>query len=255
MHRRTIHGGGLLVLLAMAALTTLRAQDDKGKPPIYTYIAEWTVPRAQWGDFLKNDAAEKPLMDKLVADGALISYGTFVNLIHQEGEPTHGSWMTATSESRLIKALEAVWALPGLTSTALADSKHWDYMTVSRIYNSHSGTWQGGYISGSHWDVKAGEMRNYNELVKSALVPVFDKLVTDGTVTSYGFATEDLHTGKIGRVTFYYTMPDADALDKVDKALDAALDKNPEYGIAFRSLVDREGHRDFLDRVPTMTNK
>jgi hypothetical protein len=255
MHKSTIHRGGLLVLLAMTALTTLRAQDDKGKPPIYTYISEWTVPRAEWSDFLKNDAAEKPLMDKLVADGTLIGYGTFVNLIHQEGEPTHGSWMTATSESRLVKALEAVWALPGLTSTALAASRHWDYMTVSRIYNARSGTWEGGYLSGSQWNVKAGEMRNYNELVKSQLVSVFEQLVTDGVVTSYGFATEDFHTGTIGRVTFYVTLPDADALDKVDKALDAAFEKNPEYGVAFRSLVEREGHRDFLDRVPTMTNK
>ncbi|MGA2186716.1 MAG: hypothetical protein ABSH47_27195 [Bryobacteraceae bacterium] len=254
MHKSTIHRGGLLVLLALAALT-LRAQDDKGKPPIYTYISEWTVPRAQWGDFLKNDAAEKPLMDKLVADSTLIGYGTFVNLIHQEGEPTHGSWMTATSEGRLVKALEAVWALPGLTSTALAASKHWDYMLESRMYNSRSGTWEGGYLSGSQWDVKAGEMRSYNELVKSTLVPVFEKLVTDGVVTTYGFATEDYHTGKIGRVTFYFMLPDADALDKVDKALDEAFDKNPEYGMAFRSLVEREGHRDFLDRVRTMTNK
>jgi len=255
MHKSTIRRGGLLVLLAMTALTTLRAQDDKGKPPIYTYVSEWTVPRAQWGDFLKNDAAEKPLMDKLVADGTLIGYGTFVNLIHQEGEPTHGSWMTATSESRLAKALEAVWALPGLTSTALAESKHWDYVLQSRMYNSHPGTWQGGYLSGSDWDVKAGEMRNYNELVKNNLVPVLDKLVSDGVVTTYGFATEDYHTGKIGRVTLYFMMPDADALDKVAKALDEAFDKKPEYGMAFRSLVEREGHRDFLDRVPTMTNK
>ena len=30
MHKSTIHRGGLLVLLAMTALTTLRAQDDKG---------------------------------------------------------------------------------------------------------------------------------------------------------------------------------------------------------------------------------
>ena len=83
------------------------------------------------------------------------------------------------------------------------------------------------------------------------MVPVLDKLVADGIVNNYGFATEDYHTGKIGRVTFYCMLPDADALDKVDKAFSEALEKNPAYSEAFRSLVDREGHRDFLDRVRT----
>ncbi len=254
MYRRTIHAAGLLIFLAMAALT-LRAQDDKGKPPIYTYISEWTVPRAQWGEFLKNDDDEKTLMDKLVADGTLIGYGSFVNLIHQEGEPTHGSWMTATSEGHLAKALEAMWARPGLTSPALAASKHWDYLTVSRMYNSRSGTWQGAYLAGDQWDVKPGAMREYNELLKSTMVPVLDKAMADGVIVSYGFATEDYHTGKLGRVTFYCMLPDADALDKLDKIMSDAFDKSPAYGEAFRSLVDREGHRDFLDRVRTMTNK
>ena len=69
MHKRTIHRSGLLLLLALSAFPAVRAQDDKAKPPIYTYVSEWTVPRAQWTDFIKSDDAENPLMDKLVADG------------------------------------------------------------------------------------------------------------------------------------------------------------------------------------------
>jgi hypothetical protein len=255
MLKRTIRAGGLLALLAMAALTTLRAQDDKGKPPVYTYISQWTAPRAQWGEFLKNDDEEKSTLDKPVADGTLIAYGSFVNLIHQEGEPTHGSWMSATSEGRLAKALEAQWSRPGLTSPMLAASKHWDYITVSRIHNSRPGTWSGGYLSGSQWQVKPGDMREFNELEKSTLIPVFDKLLADGVVNSYSLDTEDFHTQKIGLAIFYFTTPDADALDKVDKALSEAFDKAPMFGAAFRSLVDREGHRDFLDRVRYMTTK
>jgi hypothetical protein len=34
-----------------------------------------------------------------------------------------------------------------------------------------------------------------------------------------------------------------------------AFDKNPALGAAFRSLVEREGHIDFLDRVRFMTIK
>ena len=255
MHKRTIHRSGLLLLLALSALPAVRAQDDEGKPPIYTYISEWTVPRAQWTEFIKSDDSENPLMDKLVADGTLIGYGSYVNLIHQEGQPTHGSWMTATSEGRLAKALEAVWAQPEIASPSFAASKHWDYFLVSRNYNGKPGTWKGGYLTGDEWNVKPGDMRDYNELAKNNLVPVLDKLVADGTVVSYGWATEDFHTGTLGHVTFYMMLPDADALDKVDAAFKDAYAKMPSYGLAFRSLVDREGHRDFLDRVRTMTNK
>jgi hypothetical protein len=255
MHKRSIHRSGLLLLLALSAFPAVRAQDEKAKPPIYIYVSEWTVPRAQWTEFIKSDDSENPLMDKLVADGTLIGYGSTINLIHQEGEPTHSSWMTATSETRLAKALEAVWAQPEIASPAFAASKHWDYILVSRNYNGKPGTWKGGYLSGDQWNVKPGDMREYNELVKNNLNPVLDKLVADGTVVSYGFATEDYHTGTLGRVTFYTMLPDADALDKVDKAFDDAFDKMPSYGLAFRSLVDREGHRDFLERIRTMTNK
>jgi hypothetical protein len=35
----------------------------------------------------------------------------------------------------------------------------------------------------------------YTELVKSTLVPVCEKLVADGALTSYGLDTEDYHKG------------------------------------------------------------
>ena len=92
-------------------------------------------------------------------------------------------------------------------------------------------------------------MRAYDDLIKSQLVPAFEKLLADGTVTSYGMDTEDFHTGKLCRVTFYFTTPDAAAFDKAEKSMDEAFDKNPALISAFQSMVDGQGHRDFLDRV------
>jgi hypothetical protein len=84
---------------------------------------------------------------------------------------------------------------------------------------------------------------------------VFEKLVASGTVTSYGMGTEDFHTGPVGRVTFYFTTPDAEAFDKADKAFDEAFDKNPALIGALQSMVDRQGHRDFLDRLRYINTK
>src|SRR6266516_2069193 len=73
MQKRAIGYVCLLVLMALAASASLRAQnDDQGKPATYTYIAEWAVPRAQWADMVKVDDQERSLMDKLVADGTLV---------------------------------------------------------------------------------------------------------------------------------------------------------------------------------------
>jgi hypothetical protein len=191
-----------------------------------------------------------------MADGTLTGYGAFTNLLHQEGEPTHGTWFTATSEGNLLKALEAFYAHPGATTAPVQGaSKHWDYMLVSRVYNQHPGKSEGGYLAGDQWVVKPGEMRAYNELVKRELVPVYEKLLSDGVITSYALGTEDFHTGKVGRVINYFTTADVAAFDKASKAFDELFDKNPEVITAFQSMVDREGHRDFLDRIHYMNNK
>lgn len=255
--KRRLSSCASVLFFAAAAVTQLQGQaGDQGKPPIYTYVSEWAVPRAQWADMAKVDQEDRSLMDKLVANGTLTGYGAFTNLIHQEGEPTHGTWFTATSEGNILKALEAVYANPGSTTAPVEGaSKHWDYFLVGRIYNQRSGKSEGGYLSGDDWDVKPGQMRAYTDLLKSSVVPVFERLMADGAVTSYGMDTEDFHTGKIGRVTFYFTAPDTAGFDKASKAFDEAFEKNPSIGPALNSMVERDGHRDFLDRVTYMNNK
>ena len=256
MQKRAIGYVCSLVLMALAASASLRAQnDDQGKPATYTYIAEWAVPRAQWADMVKVDDQERSLMDKLVADGTLVGYGTFANLIHHEGEPTHGSWFTANSEGKLLKALEAVYAQGTTTSPVQAASKHWDFILVSRTHNGRSGHYEGAYLSGSNWDVKPGESRAFRDLINSRLVPVLEKQLADGALVSYSVDTEDYHTEKPGRVSFVFTTADTAGLDKVDQALEAAFDKDNEIGPAIRTMTDGEGHRDFLLRVTHMAIK
>lgn len=257
MKNRVIWCVGAVSICACLAAVSLRAQTaDQGKPPVYTYLSEWAAPRAQWADMVKLDEQDRPLMDKLVADGTLTGYGAYTNLLHQEGEPTHGTWFTATSEGNLLKALEAVYAQPGATTAPVQGaSKHWDYMLVGRMYNHRPGKSEGGYLAGEQWDVKPGQMHAYNDLLKSTLVPVCEKLLADGAVTSYGIDTEDFHTQKLGRVSFYFTTSDTSGFDKASKAFDEAFDKSPALGTALQSMVDREGHRDFLTRLRYMNNK
>ncbi len=257
MSRKTGVGVCLLlcgVLIAMAA--PLVAQNAPAeKAPLYSYVAEWSVPRAQWGEIEKNADAERAILDKLVADGTIVSYGAYNYILHTEGEPTHGSWFSAASEGNLLKALEAIYAQPALvTNSAQAASKHWDHLFQSTIYGGKPGK-SGGYLTISRWQLKQGQGRNYNQIMKASIVPVLDKLVADGTITSYGTDTDDYHTGPIGVIYEYMTVPDAASLDKANKAIEAAFDSNPTIGSAYRALFETDGHRDYLTHLRFLVAK
>jgi hypothetical protein len=64
-----------LAMMAASAIPA-RAQDEvKEKPPMYSYVGFWNIPRAQWAEMEKNNAAEQKILDKALADGAIVAYG------------------------------------------------------------------------------------------------------------------------------------------------------------------------------------
>ena len=246
MQKRTTSSLYFLILcLVAAAVGPLQAQTAaKPKPSVYTYVAQWDVPRAQWADMVKADDADRPVLDKLIADGTLVGYGAYTNLIHQEGEPTHGTWFSATSEGNLL-----------VTAPVQGNSKHWDLILTGDVYNYKPGNSKDGYLTWSRWEIKPGAMRSYLDLSKKVLTPVLEKLLADGTITSYGQLSEDYHTQKLGVVFEYFTVPDAASMDKAGKALEDVFANTPALGDAVRGLTEREGHRDYLTRLRFMVNK
>lgn len=248
-------GISFVVFFVLGAIPARSAPPEGSSAPIYTFVAEWAVPREQWRDYAKATADERETLDKLVADGTLIGYGDFAMLIHQEGHPTHGSWFTSNTRGGLLKALEALYKLPQITFPVMAASKHWDFFMVSRMHGMKSGKFQGGYLAGGGFDVKPGQEKTFNELTKKHLIPVLEKLLADGTVTLYVLDSEEFHSETPGRVTFVYTTPDAASVDTVENAIESALMSDPAVETMFRSIVDWKGHRDFLARVPHMVNK
>jgi len=246
---------GCLMFLALTVCPARAQGPDGGKPAVYTYVAQWAVPREQWRDYAKVNADERATLDKLVADGTLIGYGEFAHLLHQEGQPTHGSWFTSTSRAGLLKTLEAMYKLPQVTFPVLASSKHWDLFLVSRMHGEKPGKFDGGYLVGGGFDPKPGQEKTFNELVKKHLQPVLEKLLAEGAITLYHVQTEEYHSETPGRVTFVYTTADAASVDKAENAIESAMMSDPAVDTMFRSAVDLKGHKDFLARVGNMVNK
>lgn len=247
----------LLIAFVLVASVPSHVQgQEKAKPTMYTYVAQWEIPRAQWPDAAKFFQGNTAMLDKLVADGTLSGYGTFENVIHREGEATHGVWYESGSVGGLLKTLDAIAAQPPNPAAAVLNTtKHWDEILESENYDAHSGTFKGVFLDGSSYQVKPGRGREFRALVKSTMLPVLDKLLADGVIHSYSLDSQTYHSSKPGGFDLVYTPVDAAAVDKANAAFEAALGKNETLGPAIRAITETEEHRDFLLRVTSMRSK
>jgi hypothetical protein len=133
------------------------AQDEmKEKPPMYSYVGFWNIPRAHWADMEKADAANQSVLDKAMADGTIIGYGADVSLVHQPDGATHDNWWSAMSMAGLMNVLDKFYKNGSSTSSVLASAtKHWDGIMVSRYYGWHSGSFKGAYTRAAEYKLKA----------------------------------------------------------------------------------------------------
>jgi hypothetical protein len=243
-----------LVVPISADRATAQSQSSE-KPAQYTYVSEWAVPRAMWGDYLKGEAADIDLMKKGVADGVITGFGTFAVLTHQEGNPTHGTWFNATSIANILKFLEILRNAPGATDAPLAASKHWDYLLESHDYAGHSGTFTNGILRVGRWAPSAGGSDPDGKILKATMVSLLDKLLADGALHAYTIDTESIHTDPIGTLYVVIVANGGEGIDKFDAAIDAAQKGNPAGWAGLTTTLDTKGHFDSLSRVGVYNHK
>ena len=244
-----------LCALTMAALCAVPAQaqmaEVKEKPPMYSYVGNWAIPRAQWAEMDKASAADSAILDKNIASGTIVAYGNDVNLVHQPDGPTHDDWWSAMSMAGLLNVLDQFYKSGSSTSPVLSSAtKHWDSIYVSRYYNWHSGSWKDAYTHGSSYKLKADAPPNAVEMLsKNLIVPLLEKQLADGTIHEYEVDTEAIHTESPDTFWVFYIAANAEGLDKVNAALRERMKSNPLGGPAFGSMVDFTAHRDYLVRT------
>jgi hypothetical protein len=254
---RAVSGLCAVVMTALwAAPAGAQTSEVKEKAPLYSYVGNWSIPRAQWGEMAKAAAANQVILDKAVADGTIVAYGNDETLIHQPEGSTHDSWWSAMSMAGLLNVLDQFHKAGTTTSPVLASAtKHWDSIYVSRYYNWHPGTWKDVYTHVSQYQLKPDAPNDGVEMLsKSLIVPLMEKLLADGTLHEYEVDIQAVHTSAPGKFWLVYVTAGADGMDKVDAALRETMKANPLGGPAFGSMVDSTEHRDSLDRS-TVTYK
>jgi hypothetical protein len=241
--------GAVAISAVWAGQAGAQTSEVKEKPPLYTYVANWNIPRAEWPDMEKAGAANQKILDKAIGDGTIVGYGADVNLVHQGDGVTHDDWWSAMSLAGVLHVLDQ-FAKSGDSTGSVLDTatNHFDNVYVSRFYNWHPGSWKDGYTYAASYRLKPDAPEDsVDTLSKRLIVPLLEKLLADGTLHEYEVDTQAVHTEAPGTFLIVYLAAQAEGLDKVNAALEEAIKSNPLGGVAFESLVDLTAHHDELD--------
>ena len=255
MNKKLWGVSAVLCMLAMLAvcgpIASAQMPEVKEKPPMYSYVGTWGIPRAQWADMDKQAAANQKLLDKALADGGIVGYGSDLNLIHESSGETHDNWWAAMSMAGVLNVLDQVYKSGSATSPVYASAtKHWDGLFVSRYYNWHAGSWKDAYLRVASYKLKPDAPNDAVDMLsKNLFVPLLEKLLTDGAIHEYEIDTEAIHTEAPGTFEVVVILANAEALDKFNAAVQAGTKANPLIGPAIGSMVDFNPHRDYLGRA------
>jgi hypothetical protein len=215
---------------------------------MYSYLADWQIPRAQWGEMEKTGGDDKAIMDKALADGTIVGYGNDENLVHQPDGATHDDWWSSMSIAGLIKVLDQLSASGNSASTVLTTAtKHWDSILESHYYNWRSGAYKNGYVHVSSYKLKPDAPDDAIDLLsKNMVAPLLEKLLADGTIREYEIDTEAIHTEAPDTFWIIYVASAPEGIDTVNAAIVDSLKTHPLSGPAFSSMIDFTAHRDEL---------
>jgi hypothetical protein len=237
--------------LALPAPGSAQAAEVKEKPRMYTYVADWTMPRSRWTEMEKASTMNQKLFDQAVASGALVGYGNDTALVHTTEGATHDNWWSAMSMAGLFNMLDEVYKSGSAVAPIFAAAtKHSDSVYESRFYNWRAGSYTGAYTHSGSYKLKADAPNDAVEtLSKTAIVPLLERLLADGTLIEYEIDEQAIHTESPSVFYIVYITKSADGLDKVHAAVTEMFKASPLTGPAFGSMVDFTDHRDYLSRT------
>jgi len=242
---------GTLALTAVwAGQAGAQTPEVKAKPALYTYVADWNIPRERWADMEKSYVPAQKILDKAIADGTIVGYGNDVTLVHQGDGITHDDWWSAMSMAGVLNVLDQLEKSADSADSVLnTATNHSDNIYVSTYYHWLPGAVKNGYTYEAFYRVKPDAPQDaVDTLSKRLIVPLLEKLVADGTLREYEVDTQAVHTEAPGTFTIVYLAANAEGLDKVNAALEEAIMSNPLGGVAFGSMVDMSAHHDGVDR-------
>ena len=241
----------LVLVGAWATQAGAQSTEVKEKPPMYTYVSNWTIPRARWADMEKEATADAKVFEKVMSGGGLVGYGDDTNLVHQADGDTHDSFWSGMSMAAVIGVLDELHKAGATASPVLVSAtKHWDALYVSRFYSWKSGSVKGAYTHVAQYKLKDSAPDDaLQTLCRNLFVPLMEKQLAAGTIVEYEIDTEAIHTETPGTFAIVFIAPSAEGIDKVQGAVRELVKTNALVAPTFDSMVDVTPHHDYLERT------
>lgn len=239
---------GLLVFVLVVTLVPAATPQTESTPTVYTYVSQFQIPRANWAGY--SEDSEKsviPVLEKSLADGSIMSWSTFEQVVHSPEGYTHGAAWSSTSIAGLMKVLDEIRKSPPRPGQ-IAATKHEDYLMQSRMY--HPGTGTPTYLRVVCSSAKPDKPEHYTAVLKKMLVPTFEEQLKQGVATYYGLDEQYVNTSAPSTRCLVITYPNAEGIDKWANAINATIGKwTPAEREEFASASVLDSRRDILARV------
>ena len=239
---------GLLLIVLAVMLVPAALPQMEPTPVVYTYVSQFQVPRANWAQY--SEDTEKtfvPVVDKLMADGTLVGYSTFEQVVHTPDGYTHGAAWSSNTIAGLMKVLDEV-RKNGPRPGQIAATKHEDLLMQSTMYHAGSGT--PTYLRVVCSMAKPDKPGEYAAALKKYLGPTFDEQLKKGVATFYGIDEQYVNTGAPSLRCLVIDYPNADGMDKWATAVNATLGKMSQADReAFFGTTVADSRRDLMARI------
>jgi hypothetical protein len=238
-----------LVLIALAVMLVPAALPQMEPTPIvYTFVSQFQIPRANWAGYSAD--TEKtfiPIAEKLTADGTILSWATFEQVVHTPEGFTHGAAWSSTTISGLMKVLDEV-RKAGPQAGQIAATKHEDYLMQTSMYHVGSGT--PAYLRVVCANAKPDKPGEYAAALKKYLVPTFDEQIKKGVATYYGLDEQYVNNSAPSMRCLVINYPNAEGMDKWAAAISATLGKmTAAQREEFANASVLDSRRDIMARV------
>src|SRR5713101_1112097 len=239
---------GLLVIVVAAMLVPAALPQMEPTPTVYTYVSQFQVPRANWAAYSEDtEKTVVPVAEKMMADGTILSWSTFEQVIHTPDGYTHGAAWSSSSIAGLMKVLDEV-RKNGPRPGQIAATKHEDLLMQSTMYHVGSGT--PTYLRVVCSMAKPDKPGEYAAALKKYLGATFDEQLKKGVATFYGIDEQYVNTGAPSLRCLVIDYPNADGMDKWAAAINVTLGKMSQADRAefFGSTV-ADSRRDIMARI------
>ena len=239
---------GLLVIVLAVMLVPAALPQMEPTPVVYTYVSSFQVPRANWAAY--SEDTEKtfvPVVEKMTADGTILSWSTFETVVHTPDGYTHGAAWSSTSIAGLMKVLDEI-RKNGPRPGQISSTRHEDLLMQTTTY--HAGTGTPAYLRVVCSNAKADKPGEFTATLKKLLVPTFEEQLKKGAATYYGVDEQYVNTAPQSTRCVVIDYPNAESMDKWAAAISATMSKwTPAERAEFLASTVPDSRRDLLLRV------